>query len=261
MLMPFIRLLLTMALLCVLMPAEQGRWFAAQSSQLDCVEQVVQNTEILVHKQLDVNQDGIPDDVVIYGDGDLYLLVIAKKSSPGCKVMLNDWLTSRQLVDPDEKKVVKVQQVELVDLTGDNQPELHIWLDLSTFAFRESEAFHAIYKLHGGSLERVFVSSQCLQMSSFEFRTAPDGAQLIYRDEDYHCDPPSSNRDYAIYRWDANTSQFKSIESGKVAKETADTFWPAVLIGLMKYSAMLIVGILLVTLVAFLLRKGGPKQT
>ncbi|HTP10915.1 MAG TPA: hypothetical protein VMP08_21825 [Anaerolineae bacterium] len=258
---PFVRLLLTVTLLSVLMSAEQAQWFSAQSPQSDCVEQVVQNAETLVHKQLDVNQDGIPDDVVIYGNGDLYLLVVANGSSLGCKVMLNDWLTSRQLINPDEKKVVKVQQVELVDLTGDDQPELHIWLDLSTFAFRESEAFHAIYKLQGRSLERVFVTSQCLQVSSFEFRTAPDGAQVIYWDEDYHCDPPSSSRDYAIYRWDANTSQFKRIESGKVAKETADTFWQAVLIVLMELAAILIVGILFVALVAFLLRKGGPKQT
>jgi hypothetical protein len=243
------------------MPAEQGRWFAAQSSQPNCVEQVVQNAEILVHKQLDVNQDGIPDDVVIYGDGDLYLLVVTNGSSLGCKVMLTDWLTSRQLIGPDEMKAVKVQQVELVDLTGDNQPELHVWLDLSTFAFRESEALHAIYKLQGESLERVFVISQCLQVSSFEFRTSPDGTRLIYLDEDYHCDPPSSSRDYAIYRWDANTSQFRRIESGEVAKVTVDTFWQSVLIVLMEFAAILIVGILFVALVAFLLRKSGSKQT
>ncbi len=257
---PFVCLLLTMILLSALMPAEQWRWFIAQSSQSDCVERVVQNAETLAHKQLDVNQDGILDDVVIYGDGDLYLLMVANGSSLGCKVMLNDRLTSRQLINPDEQKVVKVQQVELVDLTGDNQPELHIWLDLSAFAFRESEAFHAIYKLQGGSLERVFVTSQCLQVSSFEFRTAPDDAQLIYWDEDYHCDPPSSSRDYAIYRWDANTSQFKRIESGKVAKETPDTFWQSVLAVLIEVVAVPAAGILLVGLVVlFVLRKNARK--
>jgi hypothetical protein len=217
----------TLLIIMFLLPVIYGQLGSVRHQQSNCVNQIVHDAEILAHKQLDVNRDGVQDDVIIYGAGDLYVLVVANRLSAGCKVILNDWLTSRHLID--ETKVVKVQQIELVDLTGDIQPELHVGLDLSAFAFRASEAVHAIYKLQNESMERVFVLSQCLQMSSFEFRTASDGTILIYLDEDRHCAGGSSSRNYAIYRWNAETSQFESLESGKIAKETPDPFWNALL--------------------------------
>jgi hypothetical protein len=109
---------------------------------------------------------------------------------------------------------------------------------------------------------RMFVTSQCLDMSSFEFRAAPDGIKLIYLDEDRRCAPPSYSRDYEIYRWNAEVSQFEQIESGQVATETPDTFWQSALSILLEIAAMFIAGILFVGLVIlFVSKRHTPKQT
>ena len=161
----------------------------AQRQQLDCIDQVVQDAEVLARRQLDFNQDGNPDDIVIYGHNELYVLVMVNQPTSNCELVLNDYLTSRQIF-MGERRPVTVTDIELVDLTGDNQPELHIGLE-GTYFFRQSGLFHAIYKLQDRTMERIFVSDQCLPMSSFEIRTTSDGARIIYRDTDIVCDQPS----------------------------------------------------------------------
>jgi len=210
-------ILLAIVLLSVLFSIEQSQLAHANAQQPNCVDQTIRDVEILTHKRLDINQDGIEDDIIIYlRDDELYILVAISEPTSGCKIVLNDYLVH------SGGRTVMVQRVELVDLTGDDQPDLHIWLDLSIPTFRGSYAFHTLYMLRDGTLKQIFVLSQCLQTSSFEFRTAPDGAKLIYLDEDRLCAPPSFRRDYEILRWDAKISQFESIESGQIAKTSPD---------------------------------------
>jgi hypothetical protein len=257
---PHVYIPLTIILFLSVLPTAHGQPLvvAVHSQHSNCVDRSVQDAEVLAHKQLDVNQDGVQDDVVIYGQGDLYILVAINQSSLGCKIVLNDYLTS----SAGEKARVTVQRVELVNLTGDKLPELHVGVDSSSPTFRASKAFHAIYKLQGESMERVFVTSQCLRMSSFDFRPASDGIKLIYVDEDRRCVAPSYSRDYEIYRWNAEASQFEQIESGQVAKETPDTFWQSALSVLLEIAAVFIAGILFVGLViVFVLKRNSPKQT
>ena len=166
--------------------------------QSNCIDQIVQGAEVLAHKKLDVNQDGNSDDVVIYGQDELYVLVVVNQPTLNCEIILNDSLTSRQFYN-GERRPVTVTRIELVDLTGDGRPELHIGLE-GTYFFRQSGAFHAIYRLQDQTMERIFVSDQCLPMSSFEIRATSDGSRVIYRDTDIVCDPPSFHRDYTIYR-------------------------------------------------------------
>jgi hypothetical protein len=206
------------------------RWLdASDSPRSSCVDQVVQDAEILRSEQLDVNQDGIKDDVVVYGQDNIYVLVVINQTTSDCKVILNDRLASRQLRSGD-RRTAAIRQVELVDLTEDNRPELHVWLELRSDDYRTSDAFHKLYQLRDGTMKTVFVTSQCLEMSSFEFRTAPDGTKLIYLDEDRRCDLPSSSRNYEIYQWSTTKSQFERIESGQIAKSTPDPFWSALLV-------------------------------
>jgi len=246
--------LVTIVSLLSVMPAAYGQLpvAAIHGQQSNCIDQIVQDAEVLAHKQLDVNHDGIQDDVVVYGQDELYVLVAINQPALNCKVILNDALTSRQ-VYAGTRRPVTVKQIELVDLTGDNQPELHIGLE-GTYFFRESGAFHAVYKLQGEDMKRIFVSDQCLPMSTFEFRTAPDGAELIYVDEDLRCVPPSSRRDYAIYRWNAENSQFEQIESGQVAKTSPDPLWDA-LISIYIMPVAVVAGVVMLGLVAWLVSK------
>ena len=132
--------LLTFVLLTTLLPVRQKRSTFIYDGQSNCVHQTVQGADILADKQLDVNRDGIQDEVVIYGNDDLYALVVVNQSTSSCEIILNSRLTSRQTLSG--RKTVAVQGIELVDLTGDDQPELHIWLDLNTSDFRGRQAFH-----------------------------------------------------------------------------------------------------------------------
>lgn len=231
---------------------------SAHRQQLDCIDQVVQDVEVLAHKQLDVTQDGNPDDVIIYGHDELYVLVVVNQPTSNCEVILNDRLTSRQIYN-GERRPVTVTDIELVDLTGDNQPELHIGLE-GTYFFRQSGLFHAIYKLQDRAMERIFVSDQCLPMSSFEIRTTSDGARIIYRDTDIVCDPPSYHRDYTIYRWDTKTMRFELVESGKIDKTSPDPFWDAFLSVVIVPVVIVIAGVLILAMsIIWHERKKGTK--
>ncbi len=195
--------------------------------QLNCIDRTVQDAEVLARKQLDVNQDGSLDDVVIYGNDELRVLVVINHPPLNCETILNDRLTSRKIYN-GERRPVTVTQLELVHLTSNDQPELHIGLE-GTYFFRQSGAFHAIYMLQDHSMERIFVSDQCLPTSSFEIRVTLEGTRTIYRDEDPVCELPSSRRNYELYQWNTATARFKLIESGQVEKWSSDPFWGDVL--------------------------------
>lgn len=242
---------LTVVLLMILSPMMMLPAIAV-GQQLNCIDLAVQDAEVLAHKRFDVNQDGTPDDVVIYGHDELYVLVVANQPASNCKVILNDRLTSRQIFR-GERWPVTVTQVELTDLTGDNRPELHIGLE-GTYFFRQSGAFHAIYMLQDQAMERIFVSDQCLPMSSFEIRVAPDGTKVIYRDEDRRCDPPSIRRDYGLYQWDTEAARFKLIESGEIDKWAPNTFMDLVY-GACIASPLVVVTTLLIGAIVWMRRK------
>jgi hypothetical protein len=70
----------------------------ARGQHLNCIDRTVQDAEVLARKLLDINQDGNPDDVVIYGHDELYVLVVANKPTLDCEIILGDYLTSRQIL-------------------------------------------------------------------------------------------------------------------------------------------------------------------
>jgi hypothetical protein len=117
----------------------------------------------------------------------------------------------------------------MIELTGDDRPELYIWLEKSGWGPpHEKVAFHAIYTLVDENWEHVLGNvgiTQCLAFSSFEFRDAPSGkAKDIYLDEDRLCNPPwSSKRNWTIMRWDG--SRFMPVESGVIEISTTDPPW------------------------------------
>jgi hypothetical protein len=99
-------------------------------------------------------------------------------------------------------------------------------------------------------------------MSSFEIRTIPDGAKIIYRDTDIVCDPPSFYRDYTIYRWDAKAARFELVESGKIDKWSPDPFWDAFLSVVIIPVVIVIASVLILAVsVIWRERKKGTKPS
>jgi len=202
--------------------------FALPDMQSSCVEQAVGNAEIVAIRTADLDQDGNLDAIVIYVDdiedgGLVHVLVALNQSSSQCKIVIDDhplFLLGGQGVN--------VREMEMVELTGDDSPELHIWLETSGGGSRQNVAYHAIYTLVSGNWQHALGDigiTQCLVFSSFEFRDAPSGhAKDVYLDEDRLCNPPwSSHRNYSILRW--NGSKFVSIESGTIDISTTDPPW------------------------------------
>ena len=183
--------------------------------QQNCFDQLVKDAKTLIHEQLDVNQDGVQDDVMIYGNDDLYLLVTIDHSSQGCTIILNEYLTVLQL--DSGGRVPLIQNIALVELTGDDNPELYISLRIEGDTPRLSRAFDIVYMRREGGLRRILLLDQCLAFSSFEFRSAANGARVIYRDSDTKCVTPfSDQRYYEILKW--NEDRFEVVGSGTVTK-------------------------------------------
>jgi hypothetical protein len=229
--------------------------------QSDCVKHLLGDTEVLADQALDLDQDGVLDWAVLYINQNsgrkedppdpIYLLLVLSQPDGDCRVVLDDYLYSPSLTT--ERQRITVHVIETVELTGDDKPELHIWLDSSGGGARYSQAFHAILASEGESWTHVLGNrgiGHCLAFSTFEFRDAPTGdAKDIYLDEDRHCNPPwSSSRTYTIMRW--NGSRFMRAESGTIDIQTTDPPWVDVcrlgaLIGPVAFVG-LVVGLLLV---------------
>jgi hypothetical protein len=206
---------------------------ALPSRQSDCIEQVIGSAEIVTSRAVDIDQDGNLDQVVLYVNDDtarrddpIYILVILSQPLLHCEVVLNEYLVWSALTAG--RQSINVREIEIVELTGDDKPELHIWLEKSGGGPRESVAYHSIFTMIDGIWQHALGDggiTQCLAFSSFEFRDTPSGdAQDIYLDEDRLCDPPwSSHRTYSILRW--NGSKFKQIEGGTIDISTTDPPW------------------------------------
>ncbi|MCP4525569.1 MAG: hypothetical protein GY833_06645 [Aestuariibacter sp.] len=201
--------------------------FALPHIQIDCIGQIIGDTEIVTNQSIDVNQDGKPDQVVLYGKDHLYVLVALSQSQTHCEVILNEHLTALILVNPSAWRTVAVHKIEMIELTGDDKPEIYIWLEKSGEGVgpRYEYAVHAIYTFVDGNLQQALNVELCLAFNSFEFReTATGNAKDVYLDGDSLCNPPwSSGRTYSIMRW--NGEKFALVESGTIDIATTDPPW------------------------------------
>lgn len=203
-------ILLSILLNCVSLHS----FFVGSEMQRKCVESAIGNSEILTTRSLDVNEDGTVDEIIIYGGDKLYLLIVRNSATGECKVVLNEYLTFRQLLTGTQ--IVTIREIALVEVTGDAQPELHVWLEKRNGGFRQEVALHAIYFRQQEEWKEALRVTQCLAASSFEIRKEQPGRpKVLYLDEDRHCDWPRSNeRIYTFMRW--NGSRFLPAERGTV---------------------------------------------
>lgn len=193
----------------------QSTLVASQSSYSQCIEQAIENGEIVTSKSLDVDQNGEIDEIVLYRNDRLYILIALSSSSVNCHIILNEHLTDLALALGQQ--TVEVHDIKLIELTGDDQPELYIWVDKEGGGRFVSATVHTIYTSSSGNWQQALHIEQCLAFSSFKFQdTAIKNIKDIYRDTDIVCDPPfSTSRSYDIFRW--NGANFDSIENGTVA--------------------------------------------
>jgi hypothetical protein len=230
---PLVYLLLAAFGVASLLAGRPDLSLALPSMQLDCIEQIIGNAEIVVSREVDIDQDGNPDQVVLYindntgrRDDPIYVLAILNQSLVRCEVVLNEYLVWSALTAG--RQSINVREIEMVELTGDDRPELHIWLEKSGGGPHESVAYHAIFTIVDENWQHALCDggiTQCLAFSSFEFRDTPSGdAKDIYLDEDRLCSPPwSSRRNYSILRWDG--LKFTQIEEGTIDISTTDPPW------------------------------------
>lgn len=184
-------------------------------AQSDCFNQTIANNEVLAQKSLDLDQDGKLDQVIVYGQGDLYVLIATDSDSPNCKVVLNEYLIHRQLITG--RQLATIKSIEPIEITGESPPELYVSVETKGGGPRVEYATHAIYSAQNGQWREILHFSQCLTFSSFEFRDNPTShTKDVYADEDRHCEPPwSSSRTYTLLRWDG--AKFAAVESGTSA--------------------------------------------
>lgn len=247
----FMCLWLTPLLVTAFYVSWQNASVASQSTQPECIEQATQNGEIVTSKSLDVDQNGELDEVVLYKHDRLYILLALNPSSVNCRIVLDEYLTHFALAL--EPQTIEVQDIKLIELTGDDRPELYIWVDKEGGGRFVSAAVHTIYTSSDGNWQKGLHLEQCLAFNSFKFQdTTIENIKDIYRDADGVCDSPFSiDRNYDILRW--NGSKFETIESGTISiwSMSPPVWYPicvAAIIGL----------ILLLTPVAISVRKRRP---
>jgi RHS repeat-associated protein len=194
----------------------QGKRIAIpRNVQSECVQLTVQDGEVVSNSLLNINEDEEPDEIVLYKDEGLHILAVLDSLDTGCKVVLNEYLTNIDLRRGQQEIVIR--QVSLFELTGDEQPEIYVWLDKKGGGRFVSAAVHIIYTLKDEGWQKAFHVEQCLGFSSLKFQNSPteENVKDIYRDTDVHCEIPfSTDRSYYISRWDGDA--FVVIESGTV---------------------------------------------
>ncbi len=199
--------------------------YSAVNLQSTCINSVIGNEEIITRQSLDVNQDGILDQIVLYGKDKVNIGVILNDSSLNCRIVLDDTLTPLVLANPTSWRTVQLRQIEMIELTGDNKPELHIWLEKTNAPSRYEHAVHAIYTFVNEKLQKILLTEQCLIFSSFEFQGGETGGpKNIYLDTDSQCQPPwSFQRNYTTMKW--NGSRFIPSQSGTIKIFTTYPPW------------------------------------
>lgn len=209
--------------------------FALPSLQSDCVKQIVGEAEIITNQVIDVNRDGTTEQIVLYINQQagptydpIYVLIASSPSATQCEVLLNEELTCSKLTSGRQN--INVRAIEMIELTGDDEPELHIWLERSGGGGGAwaNVAYHAIFTSQEGRWRHALGSKGvelCLAFNTFEFRESPSGGvKDIYLDQDTHCEPPwSSERTWTIMRWDG--SGFMPVDSGVIDISTTDPPW------------------------------------
>jgi hypothetical protein len=194
-------------------------------SQLECVKQTFGDFNIVGSRERDVDGDGDLELIVIYmADKNFCHLAVVENASSQCKVTCNKKLTYATLKGRERLPIV-LREVEVVEVTGDGEPELHIWLDVGEVRDEPPE-YHAILTSVDDSCQHILGSTGIAlsrSRSLFEFRDAPSGdARDIYI-ENYN--PTSRETRYTIMRWDG--SKFTPIDWGVIDVATTSLWTKA----------------------------------
>jgi hypothetical protein len=185
-----------------------------------CIEHAVSGKEIVADEQFDLH--GRLNRVVVHLDDDIHMLIVTPDTSGECKLELNTRVDSRTLTTG--RQVVAVRTVEMIELTGDTSPELHLWLEKKGGGGgpREDLSLHALYMRVDDDWRELMTFGQCLAFSAFELRPRP-GERIpdIYLDEDRHCEPPfPGSRTYSVLRW--NGVDLATVENGRIDRSASD---------------------------------------
>ena len=192
--------------------------------QADCIEQVLRDAEIVTSREMDVDWDKDLELVILYVSEDksykpIHAMMIETDSAQ-CMVVCDRQLTLTTLKD-GERLATSIREIEVIELTGDVRPELHIWVDQRRPG--ESVEYHAILTPVNGSWKHALGSTGITRSPTrplFEFRDAPNGeAKDIYLESYY---PLSGETRYTIMRWDG--SKFMPVE-GNVINVATTPLW------------------------------------
>jgi hypothetical protein len=177
-----------------------------------CMEVNPVNGRVEVAKNLDTNHDGDLEEVVVYtDDGDIFLQIFQDETDAFCHSIFNVELDTLNLLD--RRMGLVVTDVELIDVTNDDLPEIHIGFETSGGGRYASAAVHHLYHWNGDTWERIYISRACLPFSTFEMVENPNSktTQIFYQN-DLICDTADGRRDYVLYEWDGE--KFQVVETG-----------------------------------------------
>jgi hypothetical protein len=193
---------------------------------------------------MDIDWDGDLELVILYVSEDksykpIHVMMIETDSAQ-CMVVCDKQLTLTTLKD-GERLATGIREIEVIELTGDVRPELHIWMGQRRPG--ESVEYHAILTPVNDSWKHALGSTGITRSPArplFEFRDAPnEEAKDIYLESYY---PLSGETRYTIMRWDG--SRFMPVEGGVINVATTPLWLKAGCI------ATLVVLAVIVTLIA-----------
>lgn len=228
-------------------------YLSASNDNWGCILQIVGELDVMADREIDVNQDGRLDRIVLFIDEEpsyepIFIIVALDKSPFECDVVLKEKLTASTLIEGRQE--ITVKNIEMVELTGDETPEIHINLDRVGGGPRASFSYHAIFTLLENQWMHVLGDTGielCQSFNTFEFHEVRNkNIQEIYIDEDRHCEPPwSGNRTFNIMGWDG--TKFTTIEYGTINKFSTNPPW-------INYFCFTIIIVPIVVLFIFFLR-------
>lgn len=192
----------------------------------DCIRQVLGDAEVMAGQELNVDQDEELELVVLYiseaKDYKPIRVLILETAFTECRAVGDEQLTLTALAT-GERLSTRIRTIEVIELTGDNQPELHIYLDQPGRDEDDAE-YHAILTPKDGEWKHVLGNTGIAQNPSlnlFEYRDAPEGeAKDIYLKRYSYW---TGETRYIIMRWDG--SRFMPIEGDLIEVEKTPPLW------------------------------------
>ena len=166
-------------------PKSPEEWLAPLTAeQIHCLEQITEKTNVVY---IELQEDRQFIGLGYTAPDGIYAAMLYLDQDQSCRLEFQDKLSDLQDVF-DNKYTPGFESIRRMELTGDEIPEIFIWLDHYGAPRLSNTLFIFYSKQNDGSYKKVYSTFACLGWSSLEFiEVDNDNRPMIRTVDDVRC--------------------------------------------------------------------------